>query len=47
MLLENQASSSGGFCQIGRLAIRKSKLEEVVLKGVKNFRRPEDSEILR
>lgn len=38
MLLESQASSSGGFCQISRLAIRKSKLEEVVLKWVKNFK---------
>lgn len=47
MLLENQTPSSGGFCQINRLAIRKNKLEEVVLKQETSFKRPEGPETLR
>lgn len=34
-------------CQIKRLAIRKSVLEQVVLKQERYFKRPEDPEILR
>jgi len=44
---EKQSLSAACFCQIKGLAVRKSMLEEAILKRMKNFKRPKYPEILR